>query len=95
MKAWGIDQKVNNKVTMLGDGNGAAAKVYIYIYIFTNIYLFKFNIIKAMGLDVDLAAHNLGVRNKRYAIVVDKNVVTHIGFDGDSFAEKILALLKK
>lgn len=36
---------------------------------------------KALGLDIDLSAGTLGVRSKRYALIADNGVVTHIGLE--------------
>ena len=55
MQAWGKDQKVENKVMMLADGNAE----------FT----------KAMGLEMDGSGYGMGMRSKRYAMVVDNGVV--------------------
>ncbi|AHJ65665.1 Peroxiredoxin [Granulibacter bethesdensis] len=53
---------------------------------------------RALGLELDLTARGLGVRSQRFAMVVEKGVVTHLaieppgGFDV-SRAEQILAVL--
>jgi len=31
----------------------------------------------ALGMSIDLSAHGLGVRSKRYAMIVENNIVTH------------------
>ena len=52
---------------------------------------------KALGLDMDLTSFGMGVRSKRYAMLVDNGVVKYLGIDAkdikDSSAEAILALL--
>ncbi len=55
MGAWGKDQQVGNKVTMLADGNAE----------FT----------RAIGLESDASGYGMGVRSKRYAMVVEDGVV--------------------
>jgi glutaredoxin/glutathione-dependent peroxiredoxin len=53
---------------------------------------------RAMGLDLDLGASGMGVRNRRYAAVIEDGVVTHLaleertGLDVSS-AEAVLAQL--
>lgn len=53
---------------------------------------------RAMGVDLDLTAGGLGLRNRRYAAVIDDGVITHLaleertGLDVSS-AEAILAQL--
>jgi len=53
---------------------------------------------KAVGLEADASAYGMGTRSQRYAMIVDKGVVTHLAvepprtIDGSS-AEKILAQL--
>lgn len=53
---------------------------------------------KAMGMDIDLVPRGLGIRSRRYAMIVDNGVVTDIKLEEDtklenSSAEKILAAL--
>eukprot|EP01111_Echinosteliopsis_oligospora_P001460 TRINITY_DN121_c0_g1_i1.p1 TRINITY_DN121_c0_g1~~TRINITY_DN121_c0_g1_i1.p1 ORF type:complete len:160 (-),score=54.32 TRINITY_DN121_c0_g1_i1:34-513(-) len=36
---------------------------------------------KAAGLELDLSAHGLGVRMKRFAAVVDNNTIKYVAFD--------------
>jgi peroxiredoxin len=55
MGAWGKDQQVENKVTMLADGNAE----------FT----------RAVGLESDASGYGMGVRSKRYAMIVENGVV--------------------
>ena len=55
MNAWGKDQKVDNKVLMLADGNG--------------------DFTKAVGLELDGTANGMGIRSRRYAMVVDNGTV--------------------
>lgn len=53
---------------------------------------------KAVGLDADASGFGMGIRSKRYAMIVDNGKVTHLAvepprtIDGSS-AEKILTLL--
>ncbi|HTV11714.1 MAG TPA: peroxiredoxin [Acidimicrobiales bacterium] len=78
MAAWGRSQGVEDKVTMLADGNGELAR--------------------AMGLEVDLTGGGLGIRNRRYAAVIEDGVLTDLlleertGLDVSS-AEGVLAAL--
>ena len=55
MGAWGRDQKVDGKVTMLADGSGDFAR--------------------ALGLELDLSKGGLGIRSKRYSMLVENGVV--------------------
>lgn len=54
---------------------------------------------KAAGLDIDLGAGGLGVRNKRFAMIVENGVITTLNVEGspgqavDSGAAKILEAL--
>lgn len=52
---------------------------------------------KALGLELDLTAGGLGVRSKRYAMLVDDGKITYLGVDTKeiekSSADAILALL--
>lgn len=54
---------------------------------------------KAMGLEIDLSAGGLGVRSKRYSMIVDNGVVTALNVEANgtgietSTAEKILEQL--
>lgn len=54
---------------------------------------------KAAGLDIDLAAGGLGVRNKRFALIAEDGVVTTLNIEGspgkadESSAAKILEAL--
>eukprot|EP00300_Choanocystis_sp_HF-7_P040756 c7261_g1_i1.p1 GENE.c7261_g1_i1~~c7261_g1_i1.p1 ORF type:complete len:181 (-),score=10.82 c7261_g1_i1:5-547(-) len=73
MKAWGIDQKVGDKVALLADGNGEVAL--------------------AMDNVFDLKAHGMGLRNKRFAAVLNKGVITNIAFDDNSMVEAVLKSL--
>jgi len=36
---------------------------------------------RAMGLDIDLSAAGMGVRNRRYAAVIENGVVTHLALE--------------
>ncbi|QET03585.1 MULTISPECIES: peroxiredoxin [Cupriavidus] len=54
---------------------------------------------RALGLDQDLGGRGLGVRAKRYAMIVDDGVVTHLAVEGPgefkvSSAEAILEALR-
>jgi peroxiredoxin len=55
MDNWGKNQKVDNKVLMLADGNADFAK--------------------AVGLEMDASGFGMGLRSKRYAMVVDNGTV--------------------
>lgn len=52
---------------------------------------------KKLGLDLDLTPHGMGVRSKRYAMVVKDGTVTHLAIEENpgaldvSSAEKVLA----
>jgi len=52
---------------------------------------------KALGLELDLTAAGLGVRSKRYAMLVEDGTITYLGIDAKdidkSSADAILALL--
>lgn len=53
---------------------------------------------RAMGLDLDLSASGMGVRNRRYAVVIENGVVTHLALEERtglevSSAEAVLAQL--
>ena len=54
---------------------------------------------QALGLELDMSAHGLGVRSKRYSMIVDNGVVTALNVEPDgagidvSTAEKILEQL--
>lgn len=55
MAAWGRDQKVGDKVRMLGDGSA--------------------DFTKKLGLELDLTANGMGVRCRRFSMLVDDGVV--------------------
>jgi peroxiredoxin len=55
MDNWGKNQKVDDKVLMLADGNADFAK--------------------AVGLEMDASGFGMGLRSKRYAMVVDNGTV--------------------
>lgn len=61
MGAWGRDNEVDGKVTMIADGSA----------LFT----------KELGLDVDLTGGGLGVRSKRYAMVIKDGMVSHLAVE--------------
>ena len=53
---------------------------------------------RALGLELDLVERGLGVRSKRYSMIVDDGVITHLNVDEGpamevSSAEKILEIL--
>jgi peroxiredoxin len=53
---------------------------------------------RAMGTDIDLSAAGMGLRNKRYAVVIDDGTVTHVALEERtglevSSADAVLALL--
>ena len=56
---------------------------------------------KALGLEIDLTAHGLGVRSKRYAMLVDNGVVKVLNIEdappahGVSSAETICSLIDR
>ena len=53
---------------------------------------------KAIGMDADFSTRGLGVRSKRFAMIVKDGVVKYLGVDGEelkeSHADAILAYLK-
>ena len=61
MHAWGKDQNVDGKITMLADGNGDYAR--------------------ALGLEMDGTAFGMGMRSKRFAIIADDGVATHVAVE--------------
>src|ERR1700748_2192103 len=61
MGAWGKDQGVDGKVTMLADGSGDFAR--------------------ALGLELDLMKNGMGLRSKRYSMIVDDGVVTSLNVE--------------
>jgi peroxiredoxin len=78
MHAWGKDQEVNGRVTMLADGNGEYAR--------------------ALDLELDGTAFGMGMRGKRFAIVVDDGVATDVAVEAPgkfevSNADSVLARL--
>jgi len=56
------------------------------------------NIPNALGLTLDLSQHGLGVRGKRFAIVIDNGIVKYVGVDDSgvdkSSAQAVLGFLK-
>lgn len=54
---------------------------------------------RALGLELDLTAHRLGLRSKRFAAIIENGVFTTIEIDDagleKSSAESILAILRK
>jgi len=54
---------------------------------------------RALGLELDLTAHRLGLRSKRFAAIIENGVFTAIEIDDagleKSSAESILAILRK
>ncbi len=76
MNAWGKDQGVDGKITMLADGNGEYAR--------------------ALDLEMDGTPFGMGMRGKRFAIVADNGVATHVAVEDPgqfdvSKAESVLA----
>ena len=61
MTAWGKDQRVEGKVTMLADGSGDFAR--------------------ALGLELDLTKTGLGMRSKRYSMLVDNGIVKSLNVE--------------
>ncbi|RLA34047.1 MAG: peroxiredoxin [Gammaproteobacteria bacterium] len=61
MHAWGKDQNVDGKITMLADGNGDYAR--------------------ALGLEMDGTAFGMGMRSKRFALIADDGVATHVAVE--------------
>ena len=55
------------------------------------------NFTKALGLELDLTEMNFGIRSKRYALIAEDGVVTHLNIDPEglqvSDADTILGLL--
>jgi glutaredoxin/glutathione-dependent peroxiredoxin len=77
MGAWGRNQRVDGKVTMLADGSGDFAK--------------------ALGLELDLSKGGLGIRSKRYSMLVDNGVVKALNVEqqpGQVEASSAEAMLK-
>ena len=77
MGAWGKDQQVGEKVTMLADGNADYAK--------------------ALGLDVDFSGAGMGIRGKRFAIIVDDGVASYVAVEdpGQLDVSKAESILEK
>jgi peroxiredoxin len=78
MHAWGQDQGVGEKISMLADGNGEYTE--------------------ALDLVLDGRPFGMGMRGKRFAIVADDGVATHVAVEGPgqfevSDAESVLANL--
>jgi glutaredoxin/glutathione-dependent peroxiredoxin len=77
MGAWGRNQRVDGKVTMLADGSGDFAK--------------------SLGLELDLSKGGLGIRSKRYSMLVDNGVVKALNVEqqpGQVEASSAEAMLK-
>ena len=78
MSAWGKDQNVGDKVTLVADGSA--------------------DFTKAAGLEFDLSGKGLGLRCKRFSMVIDDGVITTLDIDESgaletSSAENMLARL--
>lgn len=61
MHHWGKDNKVEDKVAMLADGNA--------------------DFTKQLGLEMDGSAFGMGLRCKRFAMIVEDGVVTHLDIE--------------
>ncbi len=53
---------------------------------------------KALGLDMDASAHGMGLRSRRFALIIDQGVITHVAVEQPrefkvSSAEAILDVL--
>jgi peroxiredoxin len=75
MAAWGLDQKVGDKIRMLADGSAEFAK--------------------QLGLDVDLTGGGMGIRCRRFSMLVENGVVKTVNVEqpkqfGASTAETML-----
>ena len=98
LKAKGVDEvaclAVNDAFVMgaWGDAQGAGGKV-------TMLADGSGEYTKALGMELDLTGMGLGVRGKRFAMVVDGGKVTHLAEEPNpgeldvSAAEKVLAAL--
>ncbi len=78
MSAWGKDQNVGDKVTLVADGSA--------------------DFTKAAGLEFDLSGKGLGLRCKRFSMVIDDGDITTLYIDVSgaletSSAENMLARL--
>jgi peroxiredoxin (alkyl hydroperoxide reductase subunit C) len=71
MNAWGKDQGVGEKVTMVADGDATLTK--------------------ALGLELDLNGKGLGLRNQRFAMLVEDGVVKSLEIDPPGAFEKTSA----
>ncbi|MCF4164717.1 peroxiredoxin [Zavarzinia compransoris] len=61
MGAWARDQKVEDRVLMLADGNG--------------------DFTRALGLELDLSGFGMGLRSRRYAMIVRDGRVAWLGVE--------------
>lgn len=78
MHAWGLDQDVGDRISMLADGNA--------------------EYVKGLGLEVDLSRGGMGLRGRRFAIVVEDGVAAQVFLEEPgkldvSSAEAVLAAL--
>lgn len=71
MRAWSRDQRAEDKVVLIADGDGEFAK--------------------ALGLELDLRGKGLGVRNQRFAMIVEDGVVKSLDIDPPGAFEKTSA----
>lgn len=61
MGAWGRDQKVEDRILLLADGNG--------------------DFTRALGLELDLSGFGMGLRSKRFAMIVRDGRVAWLGIE--------------
>ena len=86
IKAKGVDtiacMAVNDAFVMgaWGDDQGAGDKVMM-------LADGSADYTKALGLEVDLAGYGMGLRGKRFSMVVDDGVVTQFNIDEEGFGE--------
>jgi peroxiredoxin (alkyl hydroperoxide reductase subunit C) len=77
LKAKGIDMiaclSVNDVFVQMGWAKSAHAEDKV-------IFLSDWDaeVVKSLGMDIDLSAHGLGIRSQRFAMVIKDGVVTHL-----------------
>jgi len=69
MNAWGKDQKVENKVLMLADGNA--------------------DLTAKLGLELDAKGFGMGLRSKRYSMLVEDGVIKTINIEPPGGADEV------